>query len=1105
MISVHVIKNPFGNREEETFQQEFVRQGSRISDYVPARYLNGQFAVVVSSRQGKVPEDEWETFYVEDGHEITVLPVIEGIEWAVIGGMVMVGLKAVGAAIVAAAPYLAVASLLTQGIMLLTAKSPSTGSQEGGADSSPTYGWDGVQNTMDVDVPVAVPYGTVRMGGNYLNTYIESNENDNFLNILIGLGEGPLQSIAGITADTDAGDKDAIADKILVDGNPVDNYDDIDIFIRLGNESQAVVPGFTDIHDLLSFGDTIQLDWVGNPNNDEYPEGYERTTTGDDVEEIVLHFKCPSMYKTNKSGIHSTFIPMKIYWRVVGGSYNVGQDFMMGPALSMSAIRRSYTISNLTPGRYEVKIEMYGGEARTDNNKVWVKDCFLYAWDEVRYDKHVYPFTALLGLKVLATSQLSGSLPNITVAVEGRKVETAGNPDIFSENAIYCLRELFLNTRYGAGQYISAEHMPLADYATAAAYCDAAEFIEGGAGDTETRHVFGFVLDAFTPALDVVANVCASINAWAVWRNNTIQFVFDKATTATQLFTMGNVVENSLQIEYVATGDSTNTLEIQFADDANYYQRNTAMIRDATAYSNGDPIRKDTSFLLGVHRLSEAIRVGIQSLQKQRLSTKVVSFKAGIDAVTCVPGDVIYVAHDLPIWGIASGRVKSGAAQTVTLKEPVSLPLVSGRTYKILVRQTADDALEEATITDTGDIAAGTAINIAAPWSVEPVAFDVFSIGYTNVEKKPFRVMEMERTSDTEVQISATEYSAAVYDLSGSVLPVEEYSGLPTPNRPPKHVESLTAFSGPGYVAAVYLSWDVPDAEVGYGWHNHVDIFTSTDNETWKYELSVTGNTHILRNMVPGERIYFRALSSTAQGIKPDLSNAPTTSVVVAFPTKPEDVKGLEISGQGNDQTFVGKHVEFSWREVGALDEDPPAGEEETGAGAGVRSSYFQGYIVQIWDNTGALRRTEFVAENRYLYTFDKNAIDNEGVPIRAFTIAVWAYDKFNQVSENYASLYVTNDAPAALPQYVILNTATTYNANWNDLSPKPIDFEYYVIQRRLSTEDWSSPRVDFGGREISHYQDGLTSGTWYVRSAAIDSFGTAGSNWSSEREIVTP
>lgn len=117
----------------------------------------------------------------------------------------------------------------------------------------------------------------------------------------------------------------------------------------------------------------------------------------------------------------------------------------------------------------------------------------------------IYPNTALLKLKIKATNQLSGGMPNITTLIRGKKIEVpklmySGSTQTFdncywtgtewqtsdgdtctwdgstyveqySSNPMLCVRDLLLNNRYGLGKYISEDDLYNSGIVTAIKEC----------------------------------------------------------------------------------------------------------------------------------------------------------------------------------------------------------------------------------------------------------------------------------------------------------------------------------------------------------------------------------------------------------------------------------------------------------------------------------------------------------------------------------------------------------------------------------------------------------------------------------------------------------
>jgi len=125
---------------------------------------------------------------------------------------------------------------------------------------------------------------------------------------------------------------------------------------------------------------------------------------------------------------------------------------------------------------------------------------------EVVQGQFIYPNTAVLGLRMKATNQLSGSIPNIVTTIKGMKVQVpslSGSEEFddcfysadnsrfeyggaertwdnttyeteFSNNAILCVRDVVISTRYGLGDYISLSDLYNTSMITAIKECHTA-------------------------------------------------------------------------------------------------------------------------------------------------------------------------------------------------------------------------------------------------------------------------------------------------------------------------------------------------------------------------------------------------------------------------------------------------------------------------------------------------------------------------------------------------------------------------------------------------------------------------------------------------------
>ena len=680
--------------------------------------------------------------------------------------------------------YLAVAGIGI-GITMLTnalfaPRRPSFGGGGMGSQgldaNSATYGWDGVQTQQNVGTPIPIIYGRHKVGGNIINQYVSNDGDKSYLHVLLALGEGELEEIASVQ----------------INDNDISNFDQVKTAYRLGTNDQTILPDFENLHEIYAV----------NVNFDEAGDSHIYTTSGADIEgfEVFIAFQA-GLYSVAKStgAIESNSCQLKVeYKEHSAGSYTLLDTFTVS-ALNRSVVRRSFKKTGLTAGKYDIKVTRISA----------VSDSFHtsgFQWtqiDELIPEDLSYPNTALLALDFLATDQLSGSTPNITAIVKGRKIsipailtEEDGDPvpyddyyydptsetfklfsddstlfwdgetfvTAYSANPIWCIKDLLVNKRYGIGEYVDASHIDEPLFLEMAKYCE--EKISNGNGGYEKRFRFDMVIDSLTRALDAIYQLSSTFRAMFFFSDNFVKCVIDRPGSAEQLFSMGNISSDSFVQQWKSSKEDFNMIEVQFLDaDKNYDQEVISYI-DEEAIANGDPLRKKTVRLFCT-RVSQAIREARFLLNSCKYLNRSISFKASIDAIAVQVGDIINVSHDLPQWGFG-GRIKAYDAETgdITLDQAVSIE--TGKTYYLQIRH-ADDSIETKTIsTSPGSTAI---VRVSEAFSMDPAYFDVFSFGVITSISKPFRVMSIIRSSSTEVDVVAVEYNASIYDDSGPALP----------------------------------------------------------------------------------------------------------------------------------------------------------------------------------------------------------------------------------------------------------------------------------------------------------------------------------------------
>ena len=836
-------------------------------------------------------------------------------------------------------------------------KKPSFGTQGGAGagsieDSSPTYAWDGIRTIQDVGVPVGVIYGTHRVGGNIINQYVWNDGAKEYLNLLIGLGEGEISSISDI----------------LVNENPFANFADLTKFERMGTNDQAVISGFEELHNVATIGATLAKDTP-----------YTQTTTDFDVEAFEVEVSFPyGLYDLNSSGeytdITASFrVEYKLHTDGDGDWVDLGLTSITNK--SRTNVRKKVKVTGLTPGQYDIRLT----KTTEESSSLKMTDMKFNRLDEIKNDDLAYPNTALLGLKLLATDQLSGGTPTVSSLVKGVKVKTYkvmnGETEVayddyywdpadgvfklfaddtpltwdgetyvtsYSANPAWCFYDLLTNKRYGLGEFISTTNIDLASTIEMAKYCD--HRLAKGDGTFEKRFEFAVVLDSAHAAIDVLIQLCATFRAWAFYSQGTVRLKIDKPESPVQLFGMGNIIEGSFQQSWKSMKDIPNVIEVQFLDANKNYEQEVVAVTDESSLATNPSRMK--SLRVFTTSISRALREGRYALNIGRYVHRSISFKASCDAVACQAGDIISVSHELPEWGV-SGRVVSATSTTIVFDKPVTFE--TGINYKVRCRM-ADDTIEERNIINP--MGAYSSASVSVAWTKTPELNDVWVLGVTNNVKKDFRIITIKREGNSEVAIECAEYSELVYDDSAPLDPTNNYVD---PDADIPDVENLLLTERvvklpDGTIQNVVdIWWEKPES-TGYVFRDfrYAKLYLSTNGGgSWELIAQTAGNHWTIETgIIEGVTYTVAAVSLTNSGTEKELATAPRASVTVTGKNDPPSAVSSFLAYQRQDQ------IVFGWPPVTDTDLDSyeirrgAAWASGTVLGSGIKGQYFATNLV---------------------------------------------------------------------------------------------------------------------------------------------------------------
>ncbi len=847
------------------------------------------------------------------GDEIMVMPDIKIPSAAVWAAMTFWG-KVFTVALIAGTAA-SIGYSVYQAIAYQTPKMPSFDTVGEGMDAeSPTHSWDGIRTTSDFGRPIPIIYGERAVGGNVINEYISTDGDKSFLNTLLSVCHGEVESVT----------------LRRINRNPAENYSDYNFNYRLGTNTQTVIKHFEDIHRLKSLSIEITKD-----------NAYTYTSENSDVEAFEIHLQLPSgLWQQDSAGsILSYDVIYKVEYKLHTEETWTDLGSTTISAKSRSALKRIFRKDSLTAGQYDIRIT----KTSNDSDFSHTSDIYVQYIDEINTDDQEFPTIALAAIRALGTDQLSNSFPDYEILVKGRKVmvpkvmngesevpwdDYYWDPDsscyrLFSDNTaltwdeetfitrysanpIWCTYDLMTFKRAGLGYYIVAADHNLNDLVGQSQYCE--ERVPDGLGGWEKRFRMDVVIDSPQGALDLIVQLCSIFRALPSYSDKgQIKLTVEKPDIPVQLFNPGNIIEKSFSESWGSIRDVPNIVHVQFDDEDNNYETTTVQAAiDEAAIAAGKPLNIKTIRYYGT-KLSYALRHGRNYLLVCKHITNTIRFSAGMAALTRQAAELIDIAHDVPQWGFG-GRIQADSTASL-IKLDREVIIESGKTYKIRIDFTNGN-YEERTVTDS--VGTYTEVNVNPAFSGTPVEYkDVYSFGEVDKVVKPARIIALKRQRNGSIGIEAIEYNEDIFDDTAVVIPQKKYSSLST-DVPDvtnlKLTERLVKMADGTIENAIDVWFDKPDmTSYMIGNFTKARIYLSDNaGNSWESVGETTGRHFTIVGNLKDLKTYKVAVVSANITGEKAISSSPQDNITILGDTVvPGNVPAFLVN-QSRDRLYMG-------------------------------------------------------------------------------------------------------------------------------------------------------------------------------------------------------
>lgn len=883
MVNVIIVNNPFKPEQRDTKYLPF-KQGKSISYYFSAP---GEWAYSVNGHEA-APDT-----VINDEDYIVVMPRVEG---KFFGVLLSIGMAVFTGGIASGAIF-GIQSLIWRSVIAMAvgmignaivSKLTAPKVDRSNSEQSNTYGWGGTETVTGQGYPLAVTYGRMKSAGLLLSRHVISDGEKQYLNLLYCAGEGELSKI----------------EDIRINANPISNYKDVQVDIRKGTNDQTVIPNFNDNFADQSLNYELTESWntqqvqgdacdaieltVGFPNGLYYSNdsgGADRTSVTLKAEiRKVGDESWQALPLANQKGM-AGHIKRRDAWNFIKSDNSVTNTSDYAGRIeeaTNNAFYRVFRFDNLEKARYEIRMRCSakdGKSLRHVNKVYWVQ------LTQIIYDDFVHPGKALIGIKALATSQLSGSDPKVTWIQERSDVYVF-NPYINkyeaqpADNPAWAAYDLIHICRKIGGEYIvfGQPHMRL-DYNAFKAWADKCK---------TNGFTFNYIYDTAMRLWDALKYPEAVGRGKVIPVGTRFTCVSDYQSTPVQLFTVANIKHGSFTEEFQGVEARANSVEISFLNKDKDYERDVIPVYGDT-YDESDTLTNPAQVeLMGCTSLEQAYKHGKHFLRCNKYEIRTVTIEAFTDAIACTVGDIILIQHDIPEWG-EGGRVVAVSGQTITLDKEVSVQ--PGKSYQLLIRSNSTD------IVSTFNVVNVSGLNVIVKEAIPVQPDAVYAFGEVSKSAKPFRVLAITKTlSEMTRKIQCMEYYPELYVSDDGTVPSIDYT-----NHGASDIQAV------GLVSDVYGANGIMYSRIGVTWQlprdgkvsNVVVNYRNVKSDTWTYigNYPASTNTTTIFDVLLGATYEVRVQAINELG---QLTTGVTKSIAIPKMQAPEDVQNLHVLSRYN-------------------------------------------------------------------------------------------------------------------------------------------------------------------------------------------------------------
>jgi hypothetical protein len=889
---------------------------------------------------------------------------------------------------------------------------------------------------------------------------------------------------------------------VYLDGTPIKangvlNFQGVTFDYRLGTQDQTYIPGRVD-------------DSIGAPVVVDVPVVYAtpviRTVTdpSTDAVSIVLTFAALVVQNTTNGDRTAPSVVVQIEVRPAGSSIWTAIDLNGRAVISdktEAAYQRSFHINlravSQSASSYDIRVSRVSADPVNGE-----QSAFRWSsYDKLTYAKLRRPNIAHCRLTFdtryfsaipVRSYRLRGWLiqvPHATVYDPVARTYTGADWNgtlvkAWCRNPAWFLYHLLTTAGAGLGDDINPAYQDKWAVYTIAQRCD--QLVPDGNGGWEPRYSIDAQFMAQTSAHDMIQSIAGIFDAQALWDGKSVYLTQDAPKATRSLYLPANVVGGRFRYAGSARQTRYTAALIQYNDPTDLYRLNTEYVEDFDGIGRYGYLPK-TETAVGCTSRGEAHRRGKRLLVTSREEIDSVSFSTGLSGINDRPGDIVRIADPLRSVGQRMGGRLSTGSTTSSIKLDAPVTLANNTSYRLAIIGN-DGAVWDTAITNASGSSYSTlsitpAFAQAPEQELEWIVYDPLAVGQL------FRILGIAENDDKSngfYTLTATQYAPGKFaeiDDTADLEAIPDNPYIVSGVIPPSGVQtSEGVYTGlEGLRRYIDISWTASNDPLLRGYHLSYKF-----NGTQIFDKEIGGQSYRIDNPLMGE--YEITLAAVNIAGKYSSSITVIHNLGELYAITAVHITNLALPSGTTD--FTGRDALFSW----STDADTVLGSTTYATGKGGQSPWFRDFEIRVY-NGATLLRTEYVTENYYSYTFEKNNAD--GGPRRTFTVKVRARDYYGRYSQE-AVLTATNPPPSNFGAVSLVPGIKSIFLNY--IQPTDPDYKYTRIYAS-QTQGFTPSDATLVGETT----DRVTSfpaavvGLWYVRLQGVDAFGVSGTVYSTE------